>query len=133
MSGNAYVVQEARQAIRARSDSFERFFAAADAAGLVGDYYVSEPRMSAPDTPLLRGRKEIEGLFAEVMKTFSQCRLEQTEVMADQELAYELGRAFLEPRDPAGEAAECRYMIAWRKGSDGWRVETDFFAFGSLL
>lgn len=124
---------EIRQAIRVRSDLFEKHFAASNAAGLVADYYVDEPIMSAADTPLLRGRAAIVALFAEVMKAFVRCRLVQVEVRAGGELAYEVSRAILEPREPGAEPTECRYMIAWRRTADGWRVETDFFAWGKLL
>ena len=89
--------------------------------------------MSAPDEPMLRGREAIEGLFGEVMKAFDKCRLVQVEVRAGGDLAYEVSRAILEPREAAAAPTECRYMIAWRRTPDGWRVETDFFAWGKLI
>lgn len=124
---------EVRQAIRVRSDLFEKHFAASNAAALVADYYVDEPIMSAPDAPLLRGRAAIAGLFGEVMKAFVRCRLVQVEVRAGGDLAYEVSRAILEPREPGVEPTECRYAIVWRRTPDGWRVEMDFFAWGKLL
>jgi ketosteroid isomerase-like protein len=124
-------LEEIRAAIRAGSDVFERNFDRGDAGGLVRDYYVEQPLMSAPDATLLRGREAITGLFEAVMKSFRTCRLEQVEVRADGTLAYELGRAILSPRE-GGANAECRYMIAWRQGSAGWRVESDFFAWGII-
>lgn len=122
-----------KAAIRARSDNFERFFAAGDAAGLVNDYYVDDPIMSASDLALLRGRDAIRGLFTDIMKGFSACRLKQVEVRADRDMAYEVSSAYLVPKDPSQAEIECRYVIVWRRGADGWRVETDFFAYGALL
>lgn len=118
--------------IRDRSDIFESHFAASDAAGLVRDYYVESPAMSAPDAPLLRSRAEIEELFTAIMAQFSGCRLKQELVVCSGDLAYEVSSAFLTPRDGT-DTVECRYMIAWRRCDDTWRVEMDFFAFGSLL
>lgn len=120
---------EVARAIRERSDVFERHFAAGNAQGLVSDYYVDEPMMSAPDAPLLRGRAAITELFTQVMRAFSACRLEQVEIRRGGDLAYEIGRAILTPRE-GGDPANCRYVIAWRRTSAGWRVETDFFAWG---
>jgi ketosteroid isomerase-like protein len=124
-------IEEIRAAIRAGSDLFEQNFARSDAAGLVRDYYIEQPLMSAPDATLLRGRDAITSLFEAVMKSFKACRLEQVEVRADGALAYELGRATLTPREGDTDTV-CRYMIAWRQTPIGWRVESDFFAWGII-
>jgi ketosteroid isomerase-like protein len=121
-----------RRVIRERSDLFEQHFGAGNAEGLVADYYVDEPIMSAPDTPVLRGRGAIVPLFAAIMKDFAACRLQQHFVRAAGDLAYEVSSAYLVPR-AGGDEVECRYMIAWRRSADTWRVETDFFAYGKLL
>ena len=118
--------------VRARSDLFEQHFAAGDAAGLVADYYVASPRMSAPDALLFRDRETLVGVFGGFVKDFAACRLVQHIVRSSGNLAYEVGSAFLEPKG-GGAAIECRYMIAWRECEDTWRVEMDFFAFGKLL
>jgi ketosteroid isomerase-like protein len=126
------LLAEVKREIRARSDRFEQFFAAGDAAGLVADYYVDDPIMSAPDMELLRGRAAIETLFAAIMKDVATCRLEQVEVRVDRDLAYEVSRAYLGMKDPSAPQAACRYVINWRRTADGWRVESDFFAYGVL-
>ncbi|MDA5193476.1 YybH family protein [Govanella unica] len=119
--------------IRRRSDNFASFFRAGDAAGLVADYYVDEPQMSAPDMPLLTSRAAITGLFEELMKGFSACDLTQHDVRVSGERAYELGIAIVTPKDASAPKVDCRYVIVWRKAADGWRVELDFFAFGKLI
>jgi ketosteroid isomerase-like protein len=126
-----HALEDVKKEIRRRSDNFEEFFRNGDAAGLVNDYYVEEPLMSAPDVPLMRSRAEIEGLFTEIMKGYAECLLVQEEVRTSGDLAYELGRGLLKSKD--GEEGEARYTILWRKVPDGWRVELDFFAFGALL
>jgi ketosteroid isomerase-like protein len=120
-----------KAAIRAASDRFEANFSAGDAHALVADYYTAEPMMCAPDMPLIRGRGAIEALFSEIVKGVSSCRLTQREVKyGGGDLASELGAAQLAMRD--GTQAEARYLIVWRKTEEGWRVETDFFAYGAL-
>lgn len=125
--------QEVLKEVRRRSDNFEKFFKNGDAAGLVNDYYIDSPMMSAPDMPLMRSRKEITALFEAVMKEFSDCKLYQEVVRASGELAYELGYAKMTFKDSSKGAADARYTIIWRKVPDGWRVESDFFAYGKLV
>lgn len=124
-------MSEVRAAIRERSDVFENHFARGDAAALVRDYYVEQPIMSAPDAELLHGRESITALFSGVMQGFVACKLEQIDVKLGGDLAYEVSRATLTPRE-TGADVKCRYMIAWRHTSVGWRVETDFFAWGII-
>jgi ketosteroid isomerase-like protein len=121
-----------KRVIRERSDLFEKHFGASDASGLVDDYYVQEPIMSAPDTAVLRGRQAIVVLFEAICKNFSGCRLVQHFVRGEGGFAYEVSSAHLVPR-AGGEEVECRYLIVWRRELDTWRVETDFFAYGKLL
>lgn len=119
--------------IRTASDRFEQHFKGGDAEALVNDYYVSDelgPMMSAPDTPLLTGRSAISGLFSELVKLFSECRLEAVEITASGDLAQELGRASI--LDRAGDSHSARYAILWRHTPAGWRVQSDFFAWGDL-
>ncbi len=125
-------VDQVRRVIRERSDLFEKNFRAADAKKLVEDYYVQEPIMSAPDAPVLRGREAIAGLFDTIFTNFVDCRLVQHFVRSSDGLAYEVSSAHLVPRG-GGDEVECRYMIAWRRDVDTWRVEADFFAYGKLL
>lgn len=121
-----------KRIVRERSDLFERHFAAGDARSLVEDYYVENPVMSAPDISMLRGKDSIRTLFEELMKTLASCRLKQVKVECSGDMAYEVSSAFLQPKDEAAGEIECRYMIAWRKCDDTWRVESDFFAYGAL-
>lgn len=119
--------------IRRRSDNFERFFAAGDAAGLVNDYYIDAPMMSGADIPLLKSRAEIQGVFEALVKDFASCKLYNVDVRVSGDRAYELGGAEIGSKTPGQPVIDARYLIVWRKVADGWRVETDFFAFGKLL
>ncbi|MFO7552453.1 MAG: hypothetical protein R6W80_13680 [Haliea sp.] len=119
--------------IRRKSDEFEEHFRNGRARELVRDYYVRDrPAMSAPDSPLLTDHESIADLFAGLMESMSDCRLYQHDVRVSGERAYELGGAFIKSRDQSAGELECRYLIVWRNTEDGWRVETDFFAFGKL-
>lgn len=128
---DAAIMSDVKAEIRRRSDNFEKFFRNGQAAELVNDYYVDEPMMSAPDIPLMRSRAEILKLFEGLVQQFSDAKLFNEEVRASGDRAYELGRC--EITDKEGNVADCRYVIIWRKVADGWRVETDFFAYGKLF
>lgn len=129
-----YSVEEVTHEIRRRSDQFEDHFRNGRARELVRDYYVEdEPRMSAPDVPLMRSHAQIVELFEALIQSFEDCHLFQEEVRVSGDRAYELGGAKVKPRNPEDPAVDCRYLIVWKKSEDGWRVETDFFAYGNLL
>jgi ketosteroid isomerase-like protein len=127
------LTQEVKKEVRRRSDNFEKFFKNGDAAGLVNDYYVEKPLMSAPDMPILRSRAEITQVFEALVKEFAECKLFQEVVQASGELAYELGYCKIKHKDPSKDDIDARYTIIWRKVPDGWRVESDFFAYGKLV
>lgn len=127
------VQEEAAAAIRERSDAFERYFSAGDARALVAAYYVSdaeEPLLSVPDAPLIRGSAGIEAAFGGILQMFSACTLENVEIHATEGMAHELGRCDLTGTD--GTTSTARYSILWRRTAEGWRVQSDFFAFGDL-
>jgi len=127
------VEEEIAAAIRERSDAFESLFAAGDAKALVAAYYVAdedEPLLSVPDAPLIHGAAGIEAAFGGILQAFSACKLENVEIHAWGDAAHELGRADLTGRD--GSSPTARYSILWRKTAAGWRVQSDFFAFGDL-
>ncbi len=126
-------VDSVRADIRHASDLFEQRFAACDIARLVADYYVEEPLFSAPDAPLMRSRAQIADVLRSLATTYRECRLFQEDVRFSGDRAYELGSAKLRPREMSAPSVDCRYLIVWRMTPDGWRVETDFFAFGRLL
>ncbi len=125
-------LENTKAEIRRRSDRFEAFFQAGDAAGLVDDYYVEEPVLSAPEVPLLTSRARIKDLFSGLMQQYSKCMLYNVDVRVSGNRAYELGSGMITPKDPDQPVQNARYLIVWRQVPDGWRVETDFFAFGKL-
>jgi ketosteroid isomerase-like protein len=124
---------DAPKQIRERYDQFEKQFAQGDAAALVASYYVRQPFVSAPDTPLLQDHKSIEGLFKGLMETVAAVRFESIEIRQSGELAYEVGRAFLTMKGEAAAQGQARYLVVWRWTAAGWRVEADFFALGNLI
>lgn len=123
------------QIIRERSDLFEKHFAAGDAAALVADYYVPDaldPVVSAPDAPAVRGRADITRLFELFVKDFARARQVPHFIRADGDLAYEVSNSYLTPK-AGGAEVEFRYVAAWRRCEDTWRVEADFFATGPIV
>lgn len=118
--------------IRARSDVFEADFASGDAARLVANYYIDEPWVIMPDSPVLTGRPAITAMFADLMKANAACRLRQVDVHGAGDLAYELSEATVTPRDPASLPLAVRYIIIWRRVAGEWRVAVDFFGWGDL-
>lgn len=134
ISADLTPVEEVATAIRERTDRFEQNFLEKNAEQLVADYYVNDelkPVVSAPDLALLEGHAPIAELFQGLMQTFSSLRLEQINIYISGDMAQELGRCVI--KDDSGETSTARYSITWRKTEDGWRVQTDFFAFGDLI
>lgn len=118
--------------VRARSDLFEADFATGDAARLVANYYVEEPRVILPDSPMLVGRAAAAALFADLIQAYAACTLTQIDVRRDGDLAYELGEATVAPRDATAAPLAARYLIIWHRAGAEWRVGIDFFAWGDL-
>ena len=119
------------RAVQERSRFFEGRFAAGDARGLVEGYFVAEaekPVASPPGGPPVRGHAALIEMFAGQIREVSGIRLETLELDTSGTLAFEFGRAHLQLR--SGAEVKGRYAVQWRKGSDGWRVKTDFFAEG---
>lgn len=126
---------EIKSIIKARSDIFERNFAAGDAARLVRDYYVPDamlPLVSSGDGPAIVGQQAITTLFVGFMASFEKTRQVPRYISGDVDLVYEISNAYLTPKG-GGEEIELRYIATWRRCDDTWRVEADFFAPGPLV
>lgn len=125
--------KEVERSIKELSERFEDHFRRGEAEKLVEDYYVSDelnPVLSTPDAPMIEGQQAIAEAFTTLMSAFSDCKLEAVAIDCDGELAHELGRCDL--TDQQGQPSTARYSILWRWTNRGWRVKTDFFAFGDL-
>lgn len=120
--------------IKERSDLFEQNFASGDTAALVQDYYVSndqKPVASAGSGAAIVGHGDLQALFAALVKDFSSVRQAPHFIRVDGNLAYEISNSYLTP-SAGGAEVEFRYVAVWRRCSDTWRVEADFFAPGPL-
>jgi ketosteroid isomerase-like protein len=118
------------EAIAARNRQFEQAYAAGDAKRLVDAYFVSdalEPLASPPggQTPR-RGRAELVAMFDSMFPSAPGIRLEQVSLLSSQDLAFELGRAFLDLA--GGGQAIGRFTVCWVREAGEWRAKTDFFA-----
>lgn len=125
--------EDVAAAIRAASDRFEADFVAGDPEVLVANYYVENPRVVVPDSPMCEGRAAAVAVFKGLMEGFSACTLRQVSVShGGGDIAFELGESLVHPK-AAGEAPTAvRYTILWRRTPQGWRADTDFFAWGAL-
>lgn len=122
-----------QHAVRARSEAFERNYAARDASALARDYYTPDARLIAPDARMASGRKAIAAAFEAIMATIQSCRLETVELVQEGSMGYEIGRALLQPLDAAAPPIECRYLVVWSREVDGnWLAAVDKFSFGPL-
>lgn len=126
---------EIKSIIKARSDLFEKHFAAGDAAALVRDYYVGDelqPLVSEGSGPVIVGHAALTAMFTAFCKDFAKARQVPRYIRADKDLAYEVSNSYLTPK-AGGDEVEFRYVATWRRCADTWRVEADFFALGPLV
>lgn len=125
--------KELKSIIEERTRLLAKHFAARDAVSLVEDYYAPDelqPLASGDDKAVI-GREAIVKTFAELFDNFSEVRQVPLTIRWDKDLAYEVSNAYFKPRESGGEI-EFRYIAVWRRCTDTWRVETDFFAPGHV-
>jgi ketosteroid isomerase-like protein len=117
-------------AVRRQCAQFADHYTRGDLAGLVAHYYTSDACMLAPTAPVLRGTQAIQAGLASLREAgFVGLTLEPVHLEYRQDLGYEVGRATLP--SAAGEQI-ARYIVAWKKGGDGWRVQWDMFAMDAI-
>lgn len=130
MDEAAHNLADIERAIAAHSRAFEARFAAKDAAGLVGGYYVPDlldPAASAPGGQRpVAGKRALTAMFEAQMRDFTAIRLETVRIEAAGAMAFEMGRAHLTTHE--GQNAVGRYCVLWRHIAGEWRAQIDFFA-----
>ena len=127
--GNA----EFEAAVHNQCARFAEHFASGDLAGLVAHYYTDDASMLAPSAPVLRGREAIRaGLTSLRDAGFVKATLEPVQLEADRDLGYEIGRVRLTNRASGNAEQVARYVVVWKKCSDGWRVQCDMFAMDAI-
>lgn len=124
------VHKEVSSIIEHKNRLFEKAFAEKDAKALVEGYFADDslcPLASPPGaTPPVRGRANLMRMFSEQFAGANGIRLETVELVAREDMAYEMGRAHLALAN--GEAATGRYAVLWLKDKQDWRARIDFFS-----
>ncbi len=133
-AGDTVGQAEFEAAVRAQCSHFSSSFARGDIDGLVDGYYTEDPIMIAPAVPLLEGREAVKALFRDMATSgIRGIVLESVHITVEGGIGYEIGRAQVTviengvARERAG-----RYLVTWRRGTDGWRAETDMFGMEPL-
>jgi ketosteroid isomerase-like protein len=117
-------------AVRRQCTQFADHYGRGDFAGLIAHYYTDDAGMLAPAAPVLRGREAIRAGLASLREAgFVQASLEPVHLESDRTLGYEVGRARL--TSATGDKV-ARYVVIWKKGADGWRVQWDMFAMDAI-
>ncbi len=121
-------------AIRKQCDHFGACFARGDILALVEGYYTDDPCIIAADQPYLTGREAVRNILQGLANSgVKNIKLETVRATVDGNLGYEVGRATLTViKDGAPVTMPARYLVTWKKGDDGWRVDADMFGFGEI-
>lgn len=111
---------------RSRFDYFERMFAAGDIGPLVEDFYTEDAVVEGFGMPSQVGKRAITAAFEGARSAgLSEIKIdssEQPRVSGD--LAYQF---ITNENNFAGQVEIHRALIVWRRTTDGWKCEVDFF------
>jgi uncharacterized protein (TIGR02246 family) len=117
----------AREGIAAANARFMEAFGRGDAAA-VAACYTPGALLLPPQSEQLSGAGPIEAFWRGAMGMgIAAVRLESLEISeAGADGAIEVGRYVLQTRD-GQEADRGKYMVAWRREADGWRLHRDIW------
>jgi ketosteroid isomerase-like protein len=90
--------------------------------------YTGDAKVLAPDAPIVTGKKAIESFWRGAANALGLLRamLKTLDLEVAGDTAYEVGEAQL--KLSSGQAATVKYVVVWRKGSDGvWRMHRDIW------
>lgn len=117
------------EAIEQASSRWEEIYNSGDATALAG-LYTEDAIALPPNTPMVRGRGQIEELWRGFMSVFRDVSLETIEVEVTGDLAYEVGRytgtLAQEGVEPASETG--KYVVVWKRQTGGtWQLAVDIW------
>ena len=97
----------------------------------VASMYTEDGVVMPPGSEAVRGRRAIEQLWRSLREQMGvqAVTISPQEVVASEDLAYEVGSADLHVATPQGEAIDTvKYLVAWKRQADGaWRLAADIF------
>jgi ketosteroid isomerase-like protein len=117
---------EVRQFIDEANRKFSAAIARKDYAGIAAIYTV-HAKMVPPDVPIVSGAKTIEDFWRTTVEALglSDMTLNTVDLEVDGDVAIEIGEAALKVK--SGQA-KAKYLVIWRKDSDGiWRLHRDIW------
>jgi uncharacterized protein (TIGR02246 family) len=111
------------------SESLNKQFAQAvnngDAAALAS-FYTDDAYVFPPGAPIVRGRAEIEKLWAGVTQQFGNVSLSTLEVkMLGDRNALEIGTVIGTTKGAEQQSVTGKYVVLWRRVGSDWEMETD--------
>jgi uncharacterized protein (TIGR02246 family) len=122
------VAQDVRAAIEQTNARFAEAFKAGDAAAIAG-LYTEDAKMLPPDATEVAGREAIQKYWQSwIDDGLKNLSLEASEVEADGDLAYEVGRFSIQApaANDAMTTATGNYLVVWKRASGGdWQLHVD--------
>jgi ketosteroid isomerase-like protein len=123
---------DAAPAIAAANTRFAERFERGEIAALVAGHYAATLTLSAPGLPFqVHSQDGLLDLLAGYHRDYRHIRFETRHIRQSGDLACDFGDVHLTPRHDAPPEV-LRYLMVWQKGPEGWRVEADFSATGTL-
>ena len=112
--------------LRARLDYFEETFAAGEMETLAQNFYTEDAVFEGYGTPPQTGRRAIAAaLKAARSAGLTRIKVDSSEApRGSGDLAYQI---ITNDNDFAGQTEVHRALIIWRRTSEGWMCEVDFF------
>ena len=112
--------------LRARLDYFEETFAAGEMETLAENFYTEDAVVEGYGMPPQIGRRAIAAAFDGASSAgLTRIKVDSSEApRASGDLAYQF---ITNDNDFAGQKEVHRALIVWRRTSDGWMCEVDFF------
>lgn len=89
--------------------------------------YTDDAELLPPDAPIIAGRAAVKAFWAEAVPEMAvkTATFTTLDVISSGDLAVEVGTARI---DTSGGIANIKYVVAWKRGSDGrWRLHRDIW------
>lgn len=117
------IAQEAE--IKAGTEKFEAAWNAGDAAG-VAAMYSMDAVLLPPNSPPVRGMKNIEALWAESVSMGGTADLTTDEVFVMGDMATEVG-VYVINADDGSTVDNGHYMVVWKLEDGVWKMHRDMW------
>lgn len=119
---------ESRQEFRQVNAIFEDEVVAAGNFDALSKVYSSDARILPPGAAMLTGLDHITAFWKQAVSTLNvkSLKLQTLDLQILGDTAIEIGAAELVTTQPASPA-HVKYVVIWKKGTDGWKWHTDIW------